>query len=150
VYISRHRTLEYLAEGFGKFGQTWEYNLLGNKVIVISDTEDVKYFLQTNFHNYVKGKQTNVIFRDVSSARIRAYALQKCLCTRACTCTCCISVACIPSHSCVIICILILMSLKIFGDGIFNTDGESWNMQRKTASSLFHFNNMQDFVQVRT
>ena len=37
---------------------------------------------------------------------------------------------------------------KIFGDGIFNTSGEKWRIQRQTASSLFHFNNLQAFVEV--
>lgn len=36
----------------------------------------------------------------------------------------------------------------IFGNGIFNTDGENWRVQRQTASSLFHFNNLQAFVPV--
>lgn len=42
----------------------------------------------------------------------------------------------------------IFNSKKIFGDGIFNSDGENWSIQRKTASSLFHFNNLQAFVPV--
>lgn len=29
------------------------------------------------------------------------------------------------------------------GDGIFNTDGESWKVQRKTASQIFHIKNFQ-------
>lgn len=36
----------------------------------------------------------------------------------------------------------------IFGDGIFNSDGEKWKVQRQTASSLFHFNNLQAFVPI--
>eukprot|EP00026_Physarum_polycephalum_P007303 Phypoly_transcript_07362.p1 GENE.Phypoly_transcript_07362~~Phypoly_transcript_07362.p1 ORF type:complete len:509 (+),score=83.21 Phypoly_transcript_07362:77-1603(+) len=37
---------------------------------------------------------------------------------------------------------------EIFGGGIFNADGENWRVQRQTASSLFHFNNLQNFVPV--
>lgn len=36
----------------------------------------------------------------------------------------------------------------IFGDGIFNADGDKWRVQRQTASSLFHFNNLQAFVPI--
>jgi len=36
----------------------------------------------------------------------------------------------------------------IFGDGIFNTSGEKWRIQRQTASSLFHFNNLQAFAEI--
>ncbi|KAI9260881.1 cytochrome P450 [Helicostylum pulchrum] len=30
-----------------------------------------------------------------------------------------------------------------FGDGIFNTDGESWRLQRRTSSQIFHVKNFQ-------
>jgi cytochrome P450 len=36
----------------------------------------------------------------------------------------------------------------MLGQGIFNNDGEAWKEQRQTASSLFHFNNLQAFVEV--
>lgn len=31
----------------------------------------------------------------------------------------------------------------VLGEGIFNTDGESWKLQRKTSSQIFHVKNFQ-------
>lgn len=31
----------------------------------------------------------------------------------------------------------------VLGDGIFNTDGESWRLQRRTSSQIFHVKNFQ-------
>jgi len=36
----------------------------------------------------------------------------------------------------------------MLGNGIFNADGATWRVQRQTASSLFHFNNLQSFVPI--
>ena len=33
---------------------------------------------------------------------------------------------------------------KLFGHGIFVSDGESWKFQRKTASRIFHTANLRD------
>ncbi len=32
---------------------------------------------------------------------------------------------------------------NFLGDGIFNTDGENWRLQRRTASQIFHVKNFQ-------
>ncbi|KAJ3188630.1 hypothetical protein HDU85_004344 [Gaertneriomyces sp. JEL0708] len=34
----------------------------------------------------------------------------------------------------------------VLGNGIFNTDGETWRVQRKTASHIFNVKNFRDFV----
>lgn len=32
----------------------------------------------------------------------------------------------------------------LLGDGIFNSDGEAWRVQRKVASRIFHVKNFRD------
>jgi cytochrome P450 len=38
------------------------------------------------------------------------------------------------------------IQLELLGNGIFNTDGESWKIQRKVASHLFSVRNFRDFM----
>ncbi|KAI8810639.1 cytochrome P450 [Cladochytrium replicatum] len=35
----------------------------------------------------------------------------------------------------------------VLGNGIFNSDGEQWRKQRKTAANIFNVNNFRDFVE---
>lgn len=37
---------------------------------------------------------------------------------------------------------------KLFGDGIFNVDGDSWRVQRQNALALVNFNKLIAFVPV--
>ena len=46
--------------------------------------------------------------------------------------------------------VFFIIYFKIFGDGIFNNDGEKWRIQRQTATPLFHYANLQTFVPVST
>lgn len=34
--------------------------------------------------------------------------------------------------------------MDLFGDGIFNANGEEWKFQRKTASAIFNVKNFRD------
>ncbi|KAI8813234.1 cytochrome P450 [Cladochytrium replicatum] len=36
---------------------------------------------------------------------------------------------------------------SVLGNGIFNSDGEQWRKQRKTAANIFNVNNFRDFVE---
>ncbi|KAI9143239.1 cytochrome P450 [Paraphysoderma sedebokerense] len=40
------------------------------------------------------------------------------------------------------------IQLPLLGQGIFNTDGEAWKVQRKTASHIFNVRNFRDFMMV--